>query len=966
MSRVVTDGDLSPQRHFPRNRGPAYVAAPRGIQYPEDLISPTNAGVAPSRAGDHVRRPAGRTPIRTVQEGHQLTEGDDFADNRGGGQRRITIPSGGGGGGYHGNTSPLRNAIHGRSESHSGESGERGGRAEHAGDLQPRRAASSNEAGYGRPAALRLDADMIKAGRKDSLSPRRMVKVATPSAQPSSAAARAGGPGGGPGGGGIGGSFQASRGEAEHMRRVAELMEAVRENDVDLVNVVLQEAPSRTALLNTVYPASQRTALHEAVVASSTEAAGALLEWGADPDGGQSAQMPPIMYAVQTGNDKMVTLLLSHGADINAQDAKQYTALHYACAAGHRGIIKLLLVAGANMYARNRDGLYPQQLASTDRIRTLFRKLHDSLSDAEAGSFGTRRHTAGAAITSDRSRLAAQPRPRNFADFRAERLVGQAAAGGGGGAGGAGGAGGGGPGGGGPGTPGRGGMRGRSPYDSVDSASMGRLDLGGGGGSRRGSLDGKSSGGGARGVVDVFGNPYGGRGGRAGDVAGAGGRASSDDEREEGGGEGEKKEKEGESGGEERKGGGGKEEEKKAGGQVPVSPSNRRAAAGAATGSASANANAEKASPAAAAAGGKELMDGEAMAPLGTMKWKRGELLGEGAYGKVFLGLNEMTGELMAVKQIKMTSAGDEKAMHIAALEQEIVLYRQMRHRHIVAYIDMEKDESDGSLYIFLEFISGGSIHSMLDKFGKFSESLVRVYTRQLLLGLEYLHGCKIIHRDIKGGNVLVDRDGVIKLADFGASKAFHEGTVGEGCKSIRGSVFWMAPEVIKGEGYGRRADIWSLGCTVIEMLTGSHPWPNMDNTWSAIFHIAKTTTGPPIPEECSDEGKDFLAACFKLDPGERPSATECSDEGKDFLAACFKLDPGERPSATECSDEGKDFLAACFKLDPGERPSATECSDEGKDFLAACFKLDPGERPSATEEVQRRGQGLPRCLLQA
>lgn len=258
----------------------------------------------------------------------------------------------------------------------------------------------------------------------------------------------------------------------------------------------------------------------------------------------------------------------------------------------------------------------------------------------------------------------------------------------------------------------------------------------------------------------------------------------------------------------------------------------------------------------------------------GALRWTKGELLGEGAYGKVFLGLNQTTGELMAVKQIKM-SQGDEKAMHIAALEREIVLYRKMRHRHIVGYIDMEREEETGSIYVFLEFVSGGSIHSLLEKFGKFSESLVRVYTRQLLLGLEYLHKCKIIHRDIKGGNVLVDRDGVVKLADFGASKAFHEGTLTEGCKSIRGSVFWMAPEVIKGDGYGRKADIWSVGCTVIEMLTGSHPWPQMDNTWTAIFHIAKTTTGPPIPDECSEEGRDFLNVCFQLDPKLRPVATE-------------------------------------------------------------------------------------------
>jgi serine/threonine protein kinase len=91
-------------------------------------------------------------------------------------------------------------------------------------------------------------------------------------------------------------------------------------------------------------------------------------------------------------------------------------------------------------------------------------------------------------------------------------------------------------------------------------------------------------------------------------------------------------------------------------------------------------------------------------------------------------------------------------------------------------------------------------------RFGNFSEALVRLYTRQLLLGLEYLHSCKIIHRDLKGANVLITRDGVVKLADFGASKVFKEGTVTDGMKSLKGSLFWMAPEV-------RRVCICTVPC---------------------------------------------------------------------------------------------------------------------------------------------------------
>ena len=216
-----------------------------------------------------------------------------------------------------------------------------------------------------------------------------------------------------------------------------------------------------------------------------------------------------------------------------------------------------------------------------------------------------------------------------------------------------------------------------------------------------------------------------------------------------------------------------------------------------------------------------------------------------------------------------------ERLKSLASLEHEIELYKRLAHRHIVRYIGMQRDEQRSNLHVFLEFVPGGSIASMLQRFGHFSEQLVRLYTRQLLLGLEYLHGRRVIHRDLKGANVLIDGEGVVKLADFGASTAFEQTNLSHGFKSIRGSVYWMAPEVMKGTGYGRRADIWSVGCTVIEMITANHPWPELDNGWAAMFHIAKSGKGPPIPPECSDLCRSFLEKCFVLDPRQRATATD-------------------------------------------------------------------------------------------
>lgn len=126
-------------------------------------------------------------------------------------------------------------------------------------------------------------------------------------------------------------------------------------------------------------------------------------------------------------------------------------------------------------------------------------------------------------------------------------------------------------------------------------------------------------------------------------------------------------------------------------------------------------------------------------------------------------------------------------------------------------------------LKIYMEFVDGGSIASLIKTYNPFTENIAARYTKQILEGLEYLHYHKVVHWDIKGANVLVTRNGVVKLSDFGSAKRICSYEV-----SMIGTIAWMAPEVIAAKGYNWFADIWSLGCTVYEMLTGKPPfWGN-------------------------------------------------------------------------------------------------------------------------------------------
>ncbi|KAK6843815.1 hypothetical protein PG987_004675 [Apiospora arundinis] len=265
-------------------------------------------------------------------------------------------------------------------------------------------------------------------------------------------------------------------------------------------------------------------------------------------------------------------------------------------------------------------------------------------------------------------------------------------------------------------------------------------------------------------------------------------------------------------------------------------------------------------------------------------KWMKGALIGQGSFGSVYLALHAVTGELLAVKQVEAPSPGANsqndarKKSMIEALKREISLLRDLRHPNIVQYLGCSS--STEHLNIFLEYVPGGSVQTMLNSYGALPEPLVRSFVRQILDGLSYLHNQEIIHRDIKGANILVDNKGTIKISDFGISKKLEATNILNGAAankhrpSLQGSVFWMAPEVVKQTSYTRKADIWSLGCLVVEMMTGTHPFPDCSQL-QAIFKIGGGRASPTIPDTASPEAIEFLNQTFELDHNLRPSADD-------------------------------------------------------------------------------------------
>ncbi|KAG6062768.1 hypothetical protein E4U32_001946, partial [Claviceps aff. humidiphila group G2b] len=255
--------------------------------------------------------------------------------------------------------------------------------------------------------------------------------------------------------------------------------------------------------------------------------------------------------------------------------------------------------------------------------------------------------------------------------------------------------------------------------------------------------------------------------------------------------------------------------------------------------------------------------DSSAVQDPGLKDYRLGACIGKGAFGSVYKAFNWSTGEAVAVKQIKLVNLPKSE---LRMIESEIDLLKNLLVVLTPELYWLHK--LTGSYYV--RYCENGSLHSIIKAYGKFPENLVGVYMTQVLRGLQYLHDQGVIHRDIKGANILTTKDGTVKLADFGVSTSTLAAGQDKEAQVV-GTPYWMAPEIIQLSGASSASDIWSVGCTVIELLQGKPPYHNLA-AMPALFAIVNDDH-PPLPEGISPAARDFLMQCFQKDPNLRVSA---------------------------------------------------------------------------------------------
>jgi len=275
------------------------------------------------------------------------------------------------------------------------------------------------------------------------------------------------------------------------------------------------------------------------------------------------------------------------------------------------------------------------------------------------------------------------------------------------------------------------------------------------------------------------------------------------------------------------------------------------------------------------------------------------KLVGEGAAGQVYLAVHKDTREQVAIKKMELT------AQNIKLLTSEIHIMKESNQENVVHYYDSYRVENQ--LWVVMEFMGGGCLTEILEQFEyvKMNEKHIAWVCQQTLKGLQYIHSRHRIHRDIKSDNILLGEHGEIKIADFGyAAQLTKQKTKRQ---TIVGTPYWMAPELIRGQEYGTKVDIWSLGIMIMEMAEGDPPYMEFPPL-RALFLI--TTKGIPDlkePSRWSPTFREFVGLCLEKDAEKRPSADELlahpfMKQAVGGGEAIVKINQEAKKSALDCS----------------------------------------------------------------